>query len=228
MKKETVTNDIYDLTTRELRKEIRSKTNIVNIRILEYREKIARGEIKESELVEQSIKQMREATASEKVLKRKVNGKNTSIHTGVYVIPEGKRGEIGLGLSYKTKIELQKQLSVLRRFLRNDVDTPEGERQWNKKLEKQYKTFVERYGDINTDEYIEMIDSMNIVKNTLKDYGYEDFGGGYARMYTRANKQGKRKFSKYVEIARKESIGRTTEDILDRVAVLLRENKEMR
>ena len=72
-----------------------------------------------------------------------------------------------------------------------------------------------------------MIDTMNIVKNTLKDYGYEDFGGSYARTYTRANKEGKRKFARYVDQARRESSGKTTEDVLDRVAELLRENGEL-
>ena len=72
-----------------------------------------------------------------------------------------------------------------------------------------------------------MIDTMNIVKNTLKDYGYEDFGGSYARTYTRANKAGKRKFARYVDQARRESSGKTTEDVLDRVAELLRENGEL-
>ena len=36
-----------------------------------------------------------------------------------------------------------------------------------------------------------------------------------------------RKFTKYVDQAKRESVGKTTEDVLDRVAELLRENNEI-
>lgn len=229
-KRESVDNtkrSVYDMTTRQLRDEIRKRTAQVNVRIAEYKEAVAKGVQKMSQVVEEGIRKLKEASASEKIVKRKVNGKTKSEHTGVYYIPKGEKGEIGLGLGYKTKSELQRQLAGLRRFEEKDIETPEGRRQWSEKVEKQYETFRERYGDISREDYEDMIDTMNIVKNTLKDYGYEDFGGGYARMYNNATKQGKRKFAKYVDQAKRESSGKTTEDVLDRVAELLRENSEM-
>lgn len=219
--------DIYDMSTRELRKEIRRRTASVNVRIMEYREVVKKGFIKSSKIVEEGIRKLREASSAEKMKRKKVDGKVKTIHTGKYYIPEGKKGEIGLGLGYKTKSELQRQLAGLRRFEEKDIETPEGQREWSDKVDRQYKTFQQRYGNMSKEDYEDMIDTMNIVKNTLKDYGYEDFGAGYARMYNNANKQGKRKFTKYVDQAKRESVGKTTEDVLDRVAELLRENNEI-
>ncbi len=224
---DTYGKSVYDMSTRELRAEIRKRTAEVNVRISEYREEVRKGSMKENAFLEQNIEHLKRATMAEKIAEKRVNGKRVKIHTGVYEMPKGARGEIGLGLSYKTKGELQKQLASLRRFEKNDFDTPEGKRQWDAKVEKQYETFKERYGDISREDYEDMINTMNVVKNTLKDYGYEDNGTGYARMFNRANKQGKRKFTKYVEQARRESEGKTAEDILDRLAELLRENNEM-
>ena len=215
MKRSTENLSVFDLTTRELREEIRKRTASVNSTINEYRNAVQLGIEKTNQVVEESIRKMREASAG-------INKK-----TGKVVIPKGKKGEIGLGLSYKTKSELQRQLAGLRRFEEKDIYTPKGKNKWNEKTNKQYETFKNRYGDISREDYEDMIDTMNIVKNTLKDYGYEDFGGSYARTYTKANKEGKRKFARYVDQARRESSGKTTEDVLDRVAELLRENGEL-
>lgn len=215
------------MTTRELRQEIKRRTASVNVRIMEYKEAVEKGFQKSSKIVEEGIRKLKEGSTAEKVVKKKVNGKTKTIHTGLYYTPTGKKGEIGLGLSYKTKSELQRQLAGLKRFEEKDIETPEGQREWSEKVDRQYKTFQKRYGDMSKEDYEDMIDTMNIVKNTLKDYGYEDFGAGYARMYNNANKQGKRKFTKYVDQAKRESVGKTTEDVLDRVAQLLRDNNEI-
>ena len=215
MKRSTENLSVFDLTIRELREEIRKRTVSVNATINEYRNAVQLGIEKSNQVVEDSIRKMREASAG------------ISKKTGKVIIPKGRKGEIGLGLSYKTKSELQKQLAGLRRFEEKDIYTPKGKEKWNEKTNKQYETFKNRYGDISREDYDDMIDTMNIVKNTLKDYGYEDFGGSYARTYTRANKEGKRKFARYVDQARRESSGKTTEDVLDRVAELLRENGEL-
>ena len=212
---DTRSKSVFDLTTRELRDEIRKRTAEVNITINEYREAIRKGVEKTNQVVESSIRKLREASSG---LNRK---------TGKFVIPKGRKGEVGLGLTFKTKSELQRQLAGLRRFEEKDIYTPKGKEKWSEKTNKQYKTFKDRYGEISREDYEDMIDTMNIVKNTLKDYGYEDFGGSYARTYTRANKEGKRKFARYVDQARRESSGKTTEDVLDRVAELLRENGEL-
>lgn len=215
MKRSTENLSVFDLTTRELREEIRKRTASVNATINEYRNAVQLGIEKVNQVVEDSIRKMREAAI------------DINKQTGEIIEPKGRKGEIGLGLTYKNKSELQRQLAGLRRFEEKDIYTPSGKEKWNEKTNRQYETFKNRYGDISRSEYDDMIDTMNIVKNTLKDYGYEDFGGSYARTYTRANKAGKRKFARYVDQARRESSGKTTEDVLDRVAELLRENGEL-
>ena len=214
-KRSTENLSVFDLTTRELRAEIRKRTARVNSTINEYRNTVQLGIEKANQVVEDSIRKMREASIDINKL------------TGEIIVPKGRKGEIGLGLTYKNKSELQRQLAGLRRFEEKDIYTPSGKEKWNEKTNRQYETFKNRYGDISRSEYDDMIDTMNIVKNTLKDYGYEDFGGSYARTYTRANKAGKRKFARYVDQARRESSGKTTEDVLDRIAELLRENGEL-
>lgn len=215
MKRSTENLSVFDLTTRELREEIRKRTASVNATINEYRNAVQLGIEKANQVVEDSIRKMREAAI------------DINKQTGKIIEPKGRKGEIGLGLTYKNKSELQRQLAGLRRFEEKDIYTPSGKEKWNEKTNRQYETFKNRYGDISRNEYDDMIDTMNIIKNTLKDYGYEDFGGSYARTYTRANKAGKRKFARYVDQARRESSGKTTEDVLDRVAELLRENGEL-
>lgn len=215
MKRSTENLSVFDLTTRELREEIRKRTASVNATINEYRNAVQLGIEKANQVIEDSIRKMREAAI------------DINKQTGEIIEPKGRKGEIGLGLTYKNKSELQRQLAGLRRFEEKDIYTPSGKEKWNEKTNRQYETFKNRYGDISRSEYDDMIDTMNIVKNTLKDYGYEDFGGSYARTYTRANKAGKRKFARYVDQARRESSGKTTEDVLDRVAELLRENGEL-
>ena len=214
-KRSTENLSVFDLTTRELRAEIRKRTASVNATINEYRNAVQLGIEKANQVVEDSIRKMREAAI------------DINKQTGKIIEPKGRKGEIGLGLTYKNKSELQRQLAGLRRFEEKDIYTPSGKEKWNEKTNRQYETFKNRYGDISRSEYDDMIDTMNIVKNTLKDYGYEDFGGSYARTYARANKAGKRKFARYVDQARRESSGKTTEDVLDRVAELLRENGEL-
>ena len=214
-KRSTENLSVFDLTTRELRAEIRKRTESVNATINEYRNAVQLGIEKANQVVEDSIRKMREVSI------------DINKQTGEIIEPKGRKGEIGLGLTYKNKSELQRQLAGLRRFEEKDIYTPSGKEKWNEKTNRQYETFKNRYGDISRSEYDDMIDTMNIVKNTLKDYGYEDFGGSYARTYTRANKAGKRKFARYVDQARRESSGKTTEDVLDRVAELLRENGEL-
>ena len=214
-KRSTENLSVFDLTTRELRAEIRKRTASVNATINEYRNAVQLGIEKANKVVEDSIRKMREAAI------------DINKQTGEIIEPKGRKGEIGLGLTYKNKSELQRQLAGLRRFEEKDIYTPSGKEKWNEKTNRQYETFKNRYGDISRSEYEDMIDTMNIVKNTLKDYGYEDFGGSYARTYARANKTGKRKFARYVDQARRESSGKTTEDVLDRVAELLRENGEL-
>ena len=86
---------VIDLTTREMREEIRYLTNQINIKILEYRKDVKSGKKKESKTGEILIEQL-----------KKLGGRGR-----VY------RGEeIGKHLTYKTKTQLQGQLARLRRF----------------------------------------------------------------------------------------------------------------
>ena len=228
--KNTSEKSVFDLSTRQLRDEIRKRTASVNVRLMEYREAVKQGSftVGEQQFVDKNIEAIRKATATEKLVTKKVDGKRVTVRTGEYYIPEGRKGEIGLGLTHKTKAELQKQLAALRRFEKSDILTPQGKRQWKDKTQRQYETFRNRYNEkMSETDYQDMIDTMSIIKEALKDYGYEDFGADYARQYAKANTQGRNKFIKYIEQAKREKAGSTANDILDRVAELLRENKEI-
>lgn len=80
--------DVAEMTTRELRKEIRQVTAQVNVDIAEYREKGKRVQSTE-EMIERA---------------QKIAG------------TKSRRGAIGLGLSRKLKGALQQQLAGLRRL----------------------------------------------------------------------------------------------------------------
>lgn len=219
---ETNTNDesVYDLTRIQLRGKIRFLTAEVNARIKRYREAVSAGKFStgEQRFIERTIETVKKATATKK------SGTNE------YYIPKGKKDEVGLGLSNKSMPELQKQLQALKRFVKKDISTPTGQEEWSEKVQTQYDTFRMRYNEnLSKEEYEDMYDTMNVVKEVLKDYGYEDYGKDYARTYAKANEQGKQKFIRYVKKAKEESdgAGQTTEQILDRVAELLRENGEL-
>lgn len=216
----TKDESVYNLSTRQLKAKIRALTTEVNARIKRYREAVSAGEFSKGEqgFIERTIETVKKATA----------GRRSK--SDEYYIPQGKKGEIGLGLSYKSKEELQKQLASLRRFEKKDISTPTGKEEWSDKVQTQYDTFRMRYNEnLSKEEYEDMCDTMNVVKEVLKDYGYEDYGREYARTYAKASEQGKQKFIKYVKQAKKDSAGagQTTEQILDRVAELLRENGEL-
>lgn len=224
----TSDKSVFDLSTRELRNEIRRRTAEVNIRIAQYRESQKTYSEGEQKFIERTIESLKRATASEKIRTVKKDGKKKVVHTGNFYIPSGSKGEIGLGLSYKSKKELERQLAALRRFEKNDISTPTGKEEWSDKMRRQYDTFRNRYNpNMSESEYESMIDTMNVVKESLKDYGYEDKGASLARTYAKANVQGRRKFVKYVEQAKKESSGRTVEDIIDTLTSILRKNGEI-
>lgn len=235
-------NTIYDLSTRELKKQIRKKTASMNVRISEYRESQDTYSKGEQKFIERTISSLKSATAEEVIEKVTLPSGNTiRVRTGVYRVPKGKRGELGLGLNYKSKAELQKQLQALERFERNDISTPKGKENYTEKVRRQYQTFRNRYApDMSLDDYENMIDTMLVVSNLLKDYGYEDVvqgdgkgnisvGVAVARQYGHADSKGRQKFAKYVEQAVNESKGKgkTAKDIVNRVASLLRENGEV-
>lgn len=202
---EILDTSAYDLNVKELQKAIRYLTPKLNVRIAEYREEIAKGEWEVSEIGNIAIEAL----------------KSTAGTRGVH-------GEIGLGLKGKNKSQLQKQFQELRRFENKDIFTPEGQREWNAKTEEQYNTFKANYNeDLTKEQYEEMIDTMNVVKHHLKDYGYEDIGAGIARQFAKASGKNKMKFVDIVikardtAQARDSTQGITAEDILDKLNTLL-------
>lgn len=202
---EILDTSVYELTVKELQKAIRYLTPKLNVRIAEYREEVAKGEWEESPVGNIAIEALK-VTAGTK----------------------GVKGEIGLGLKGKNKSQLQKQFQELRRFENKDIFTPEGQREWNAKTEEQYNTFRDNYNEnLTKEQYEEMIDTMNVVKHHLKDYGYEDIGAGIARQFAKATEKNRRKFVDIVIKARDSAQasdsnqGITAEDILDKLKILL-------
>ena len=228
-KRNTREYSVYDLTTRELRHEIRQRTTQANLNIAklhEYDEFNAREE--------KMLSKTKEATAY-------VNRK-----TGEIKIPKGRYGELGLGLSYKLKSELQEQLLQLRGFEEEtsysldiiykdieranrdyddfdeyDLDIPD-DIEFSDKVQKQYDTFIDRYGFITKEDYLDMVDTFNNVKEALKSYGYEDLGSSLASKYVKANKEGKKYFYEYVMSAKEQTPVKTVEGLIDTLTDMMR------
>lgn len=217
------TRSVFELTTRELRKEIRRLTIEVNERIRDYR-----AEGGNVEYFNRMVNRLKYVSSHNK--KVTIDGEEHVIKT----VPRGyKGGEIGLGTSYKLKTELQEQLSSLHKFLEKDEYSPQGVEEFNEKVQRQYETFTENYGYITKEEYLEMIDTMNLVKESLKGYGYEDLmatgsmqgfslGASLANKYVEANERGRGTFLQYVEQAKKMSKGGTTEDLFDNLTEIMK------
>lgn len=198
--------DIYKMSTRQLRKEIRKLTLEANERIGEYRQSDTFSPQYENLIVR---------------LK------------GIAGTRRGYKGEVGLGTSRKLKTELQSQLRGLRKFVELDEYSPKGIDEFNDKTERQYETFMDNYGYISREDYLEMVDTMNLVKASLKGWGYEDImgtsgragislGASMAKKYVEADSKGKGNFIHYVEQAKKLSTGGSTEDLFDTLTELMR------
>lgn len=222
-KQDAGTQSVFELTTRQLRKEIRRVTLEVNERIRDYR-----AEGGNAEYFNRMVNRLKYVSSHNR--KMTIDGEEVVVKT----VPRGyKGGEIGLGTSYKLKTELQEQLSALRKFIEKDDYSPQGIEAFNEKTERQYETFVDNYGYITKEEYLEMIDTMNLVKESLKGYGYEDLmatgsmqgfslGASLANKYVEANERGRGTFLQYVEQAKKMSKGGTTEDLFDNLTEIMK------
>ena len=215
------TTNTSDLSTKQLRSEIRRLTIDVNERIREYRE--MGGATKYFEKMVNRLKYISSYT-----VKKKIYGEVETVKQ----VPRGyKGGEIGLGTSTKLKSELQQQLSALRNFIEKDEYSPKGVEEFNAKVNRQYETFKERYGEISKEDYLEMIDTMNLVKHALEGWGYGDtntnvhgvhLGASLAGKYVEATEEGRGKFLQYVEQAKKNSKGGSTEDLFDELAEIMK------
>lgn len=225
-KRDTTLESVYSLTTRELRYEIRWRTKQANENI---------KTMKEFDLFKQR---------EEKLLNRaRASTAYYSKTKKEFVIPKGREGEIGLGYSNKRKESLQQQLLELRGFEETttntldyfwqgyssvgeyDYDDYVEEPVFSDKVQHQYETFVDRYGDMTKQEYLDMIDTFNNVKEALKQYGYESMGGSLAAKYVESSSKGRHNFTKYVQTAKGSLSGTgTVEDLIDVLAELMKED----
>lgn len=184
-----------NLTVNELRKAIRYYTAEINVRVAEYRAEGYRSKIVEAE-----------------VSKLRARAGTKSKHA------------IGVGVERKTKVELQQQLIGLIRFENKDIFTPEGERRWAEKTQRQYETFKENfkeYGNINEEVYDKFIDAIYTLKNDIKDFGYEDFGRDLVKQFVGASTAGQTKFVDIVSKVVKAG-GKNRVQIIDEVQKELR------
>lgn len=178
-----------------MREAIRHYTADINVRVAEYREEGGKSKVIESE-----IAKLR-ATAGTK-----------------------SKHAIGVGVSGKTKVELQQQLIGLIRFERKDIFTPEGERRFTEKAKQQYETFKENwaeYGDVSEETYDKFIDAIYTLKNDIKDFGYEDYGRDLVKQFVGASSEGQTKFVDIVSRVVKAG-GKNRVQIIDEVARELR------
>lgn len=119
------------------------------------------------------------------------------------------------GYSRLRKGELQQQAIRLKRFTTKDVEYIAGISEISDRVQRQYDTFIERYGYISEEDYINFVYSLNVLKNTIKDFKYED-KGDLARLYTKSGANARNKMVNIVKQAMKDKPqGASTEDLLD-------------
>lgn len=192
---------VIDLTTRELREEIRYLTNKANLKIFEYRQDVARGKKKESKTGEILIEQLKKLGGSGRVYRGE---------------------EIGKHLTYKTKTQLQGQLARLRRFDEKEDFTPSFTKKQEQAFDKAYETFNENHSGykLSKDEYQDFINTINDIRQVLPDGIYEDTGQTLSDLYKQANTDKRENFSDIVLDVYNNTKGQglSTEDLLDRVA----------
>lgn len=194
-----LSKNLYDLTTRELRKQIREKTKEVNARIFEYR-----LSDESHNIIETEIKKLK-----------------------TYAGTTPKKVEIGVGnLSKRHKSELQRQLAGLERFIEKDIYTPQAIEQQEQRIQQSYETFKKRYADesFTRSDFTYFVDTMNVIKNVTRDYGYENYGKELAELYGKANTKQREKFIDYVQTAVKQAKGTalTPEDIIDNINEMMK------
>ena len=183
------------MTVKQLQNAIREKTAEANIRIAEYRE---RGK---------SIKEYEKEIG---YLKQYAGTKT------------GARGEVGLGFKYKTKAQLEKQLNRLEAFIAKDIYSERGKEAYNAdRYDKSRNTFNARYGYMSESDFRELYDTFDVLRNELKDYGYEDLGASLAQQFQQTTK--KAKFADYVLDVAKHNKGISSETFIDILSNKLKE-----
>lgn len=195
-------SELNKLSTRTLRSMIRQKTAEVNIEVAQYREFVKEGKQQASAATDNMIQRMQRAAGTK----------------------SGRRGEIGLGLTYKRKEELVGQYNLLQKFLKYDLSIPAHAKEHAERLEKSRKTWERRYGYISKEDFANLSYDMSAVAAALNDYGYEDIGGEIAENYQNANAKGRKNFIRYVLQARDRAKGGTPEDIIDNLIHVMKED----
>lgn len=182
------------MTVKELQQAIREKTAEANIRISEYRE---RG--KSIKVYEKEIGYLKQYAGTR----------------------TGARGEIGLGFKYKTKTQLEKQLNRLNEFIAKDVYSERGKEAYSEdRYNRSRKAFNERYGYMSENDFRELYDTFDVLRNELKDYGYEDLGPSLAQQFQQTSE--KAKFADYVIDVARHNKGISSETFIDILSNKLR------
>lgn len=175
------------MTVKQLQNAIREKTAEANIRIAEYRE---RG--KSIKVYEKEIGYLKQYAGTK----------------------TGARGEVGLGFKNKTKVQLEKQLNRLEGFIAKDVYSEKGKEAYNRdRYDKSRSTFKARYGYMSESDFRELYDTFDVLRNELKDYGYEDIGPSLAQQFQLTTN--KAKFADYVLDVAKHNKGISSETFID-------------
>ena len=183
------------MTVKQLQNAIREKTAEANIRIAEYRESGKSIKVYEKEIG---------------YLKQYAGTKT------------GARGEVGLGLKYKTKAQLEKQLNRLNNFISKDVYSERGKDAYNaERYDNSRSTFNARYGYMSESDFRELYDTLDVLRNELKDYGYEDLGPSLALQFQLTTN--KAKFADYVLDVAKHNKGISSEQFIDILSNKLKE-----
>lgn len=131
------------------------------------------------------------------------------------------RGGIGLGLTYKTKMELVKQA----RALRETYNVMEGQQRGHDDNKQAYKTFISNHPGfkLSYDEYLDMTETLGSMGTHLLDeYGNSD---DFVDMYDEARDQNKsdKDITKAIVETNRESKGKgwTTEKMMDELRQLI-------
>lgn len=168
-------------TTRELRAYIREETQNLNYRLIDYYE----SETNPNPVVD----------ALKERLQKLGTGKT------------GKEKPIGLGLTYKSKSELLQQARALREAAQVDIYTPAGLREYERKEEQQYNTFIKNrpaLAGMSIDEYHDLVEAFGALgSHVLEEFGYEEL----AQIYHSASADKKIDLVSTVKEVQKESRG---------------------
>ena len=200
-------------TRKELMKMIREDTAELNKRIFEYRQSN-----KSFKDVENNIAKIKEISGTKKGRQSiKVDGKTRYRQT-----------EIGVGsITSKSKSELILQARELHSFLQWDISTPEGQRQWEARETKEWKTFSKNFSEygLSKEEWRDLVEVFGAVgESVLNQFGSGQgnmASGSVVREFKKGSISGRANLVKEMRAVLKENEGKgkTDEDNL----TLLRE-----